>query len=233
MKKSLILIPLAALVLAGCTIGGSKSGGKKKKSSSVSDSAQVSGSKTNTNTSGAGPSTPSTEPGPSGEAVDFDLTPGKHTAILDFEGEPDRYTYPRAEETDTEGKEGEFGGMNWLIFHSYRGSYEGAYWLMMKDKDNWDATSTAWFANKDSLGSIESLEVVVRTGASAKKLYDLSVGNTAYTSAQTGGTEFSVNTSGKYTGSGNGFFCVSTKKDSGTNKYNGQIAKITVTYTIS
>ena len=221
MKKSLILLPLVALVLAGCTTGGSK--GKKKKSSSESTSQKTSGS-------GSGP-TVSPGPGPAGKA-DFDLTPGRHTAILDFENYPDDYTYPRAEEGDTEGKAGNFGGMNWLIFHSYKGSYEGQYWLMMKDKDNWDATSNAWFANSDSLGSIESIEVAIRTGASAKKKYDLSVGNSAFTSAQTGGTEFDINSYGRYSGSGNGYFCVSTKKDSG-NAYNGQISKLTVTYTIS
>ena len=222
MKKSLILLPLVALVLAGCTTSG-KGGGKKKKSSSEPAS-----------TSKTGPTTPTSSGGEGGEAVDFDLTPGRHTAILDFEGHPDDYTYPRAEEGDTEGKAGEFGGMHWLVFHSYKGSYEGQYWLMMKDKDNWDATSTAWFANSDDLGTIESIEVAIRDGASKYKKYDLSVGTSAFTSAQTGGTEFDVNSYGRYSGTDKkGFFCVSTKKDTGTNKYNGQISKLTVTYTIS
>ena len=221
MKKSLILLPLVALVLAGCTTSG-KGGGKKKKSSSESTSQK---------SSSGGPTVPP-GPTPAGKA-DFDLTPGRHTAILDFENYPDDYTYPRAEEGDTEGKAGEFGGMHWLVFHSYKGSYEGQYWLMMKDKDNWDATSNAWFANSDDLGTIESIEVAIRTGASAKKKYDLSVGTSAFTSAQTDGTEFDINSYGRYSGTDKkGFFCVSTKKDSG-NAYNGQISKLTVTYTIS
>lgn len=225
MKKSLILLPLVALVLSGCTTGGSK--GKKKKSSSESTSQKTSGSG-----SGSGP-TVSPGPGPAGKA-DFDLTPGRHTAILDFENYPDDYQYPRAEQGDTEGKPGEFGGMHWLVYHSYKGYYGDAYWLMMKDKDDWDATSTAWFANSDDLGTIESIEVAIRDGASKNKKYDLSVGTSAFTSAQTGGTEFDINSYGRYSGTDKkGFFCISTKKDTGTYKYNGQIGKLTVTYTIS
>ncbi len=217
MKKSLILLPLFALVLTGCTLGGSsKKGGGGKKSSTTSEE-------------GGG--------GEESGAVDFDLTKGSHTAVLDFSVEDTGYSYPRAEADDTSAKDGNFGGMSWKIFHTYRGTYTDeetgpAYWLMMKDKDDWDKTSNAWFGNTKSLGSIESIEVVVRKGASAKKIYDLSVGDSAFDSAQSGGTAFDVDTKGTYSGSGKGFFAISTKKDTGKYKYNGQISKITVKYTI-
>ena len=217
MKKSLILLPLTAALLSGCFLMPSK------KTSKTSGSSGGSGS------TGTQPTTSET---PSG-AEDFVLTSGTHTAILDFENDPDRYTYPRAEETDTEAQDGNFGGLDWKIYHSYKGSYEGQYWLMMKNKDNWDANGQAWFGNAVSLGSITSIEVVVRTGASSKLSYDLSVGSTMFTTAQTGGTEFAVGTKGTYSGSGSGFFAISTKPVSGTNKYNGQIAQVKVTYTIS
>ena len=226
MKKSLILLPLAAAVLSGCML----LPGKKTSSGSSSGGTSGSGS--------SGSTQPTVEPTPS-EAVDFVLSSGTHTAVLDFENNPDGYTYPRAEQGDTQALAGEFGGLHWNIYHSYKGQYTDektgvtSYWLMMKNKDNWDATSQAWFGNTDSLGSITSIEVTVRSGASTKLSYDLSVGSTAYTSAQTTGTEFAAGTKGTYSGSGKGFFAVSTRPISGTNKYNGQIARITVTYTIS
>ena len=216
MKKSLILLALSAAVLSSCLPA-------KKKSSSGSSGSSGSNTSGPTTSGGGGESS----------AVDFVLTAGTHTAILDFENNPDGYTYPRAEQADTEAKDGTFGGMDWKIYHSYKGSYEGQYWLMMKNKDDWDANGQAWFGNAVSLGSITSIEVTVRTGASAKLSYDLSVGSSAFSSAQTGGTEFAVGTKGTYTGSGDGYFAISTKPVSGSNKYNGQIAQVKVTYTIS
>lgn len=241
-KTSLLIVPvLAALVLAGCTTA--KKGSKKKKSSS-GEVVSTSGKSATSKTSGGGVSTTSTTGGSSATSTTptptggkFDLTPGRHEVELDFEADIDKYVdgIPRAEQGDTAPKEGNFEGMKWNMFHTYRGYYESDVWLMMKDKDNWDATSTAFFGNKISLGSIESIVVTIRSGASANKKYDLSVGDSEFTTAQTGGTQFDVSTSGggQYTGSGKGFFVISTKKDTGTNKYNGQIAKLAVTYTIS
>ena len=237
-KTNLVLFPvLAALLLAGCTT--TKKSSKKKKSSEAQTSQKTTsqGGGGNTSQGGGGNTSQggqSATPTPTGN-TSFVLTAGTHTVTLDFENNISDYSsgFPRAEQTDTAGKEGTWGGMTWDMFHTYKGSYESDVWLMMKDKDNWDATSNAWFANKQSLGSIEKLDVYVRVGASANKKYDLSVGDSAFSSAQTGGTEFNVSTVGSYTGSGKGFFCISTKKDTGTNKYNGQIAKIVVTYTIS
>lgn len=233
-KTNLVLIPvLSALLLTGCTTA--KKSGKKKSSTSGQVTSNT-GGKSGTNTTTGGTTTgggqTSTTPTPSSG---FSFEVGTHTVTVDFESNIDQWTsgIPRAEQGDTEAKEGDFLNMKWNMFHSYRGEYEGAQWLMMKDKDSWDTTSTAWFGNKTSLGSIESLSVYVRTGASANKKYDLSVGDSAFTSVQSGGTQFDVSVTGSYTGSGKGFFCVSTKKDTGTNKYNGQIAKIVVTYTIS
>ena len=247
-KTSLLIVPvLAALVLAGCTTA--KKGSKKKKSSS-GEVVSTSGKSATSKTSGGGISTTSTTGGTSATSTTptptggkFDLTPGRHEVELDFEADIDKYVdgIPRAEQGDTAPKEGNFEGMKWNMFHTYRGSYTDeqtgalSVWLMMKDKDNWDATSNAFFGNNVSLGSIESITVTIRSGASTKKKYDLSVGDSAFTTAQTGGTEFDVSTAGggQYTGSGKGFFVISTKKDTGNYKYNGQIAKLAVTYTIS
>lgn len=233
MKKSLILLPLVALVLAGCTTGGSK--GKKKKSSSESTSQKSSGS-------GSGPTVAPTSSGGGGtsRAVDFDLTPGTHTAVVDFEYNWEAYSYPRCEATDTEPKEQANAGITWNYFHTYRGSYEEAYWLHMRNKgssdsdDSWYKNGWAWFGNTTDLGSIESIEVVVRSGASASLKYDLSVGTSAFTTAQTGGTQFDSSGKGSYTGSGKGFFAISNKPMDNLSKIkNGQIALLTVKYTIS
>lgn len=164
---------------------------------------------------------------------------GNHIITINYE--IGSYVFPYASETDTLPQVAVHEGLDINYFHSYKGQYtevvtgDTSYWLMMRNKDNWDATGQAWFGNNVSLGSINRIEVKVRNGASSKLNYDLSVGSSKFETAQTNGIEFNVNNVGVFSGSGNGFFAVSTKPvdESLVTKYNGQIASIKIDYTIS
>lgn len=227
MKKSLILLPLTALFLSGCML----LPGKKTSSSSSSPSSGSSDQ-------------PSVDPGSGGggesQAVDFDLTPGTHTAIIDFANNADAYSYPKAEGSDTEAREGDNAGITWNYFHTYKSGFEGETWLHLRnaksasDPTNWYETGFAWFGNATNLGSITSIEATVRSSASTKLSYYLTVGSSEFTSAQQTGVMFTSAQKGVYTGSGNGYFAISTYQNGITadNAKNGQITLLKVTYTI-
>lgn len=245
MKKSLILIPLAALVLAGCTIGGSKGGSKKKKSSSVSDSAQVSGSKTNTNSSGGGGGGggggTTVTPGPSlptehDASFAPNMTAGEHTVTFDFDA---NYTAYKAEFPYVAIDTGLIGihldGMAVMSLDCFasQGYNGGANYLMMRNKtssgEDWAGPNGAAFiGNCVALGTISSVTITRGASASTAQRYYVTFGSTLDTAPATAGTELEgTGDTATNTTSGATFFKITTKDKT----KNGQIQSLTVTYT--
>lgn len=239
MKKSLILIPLAALVLAGCTIGGSKSSGKKKKSSSVSDSAQVSGSKASGTSAsgggGGGGTTTTPEPTlPTEHDASFapNMTAGEHTVTFDFDA---NYTTYKAEfpyvSTDTGLVGLHLDGMAVMSNGCWasQGYNGGANYLMMKNKDGYaDANGAAFIGNCVALGTISSVTITRGASASTAQKYYVTFGSTLDTAPATAGTELEgTGDTATNTTSGATFFKITTKDKT----KNGQIQSLTVTYT--
>ena len=242
MKKSLILIPLAALVLAGCTIGGSKSSGKKKKSSSVSDSAQVSGSKqSGTSTSqggGGGGGGTTVTPGPSlptehDASFAPNMTAGEHTITFDFDANYTTYkaAFPYVS-TDTGLVGLHLDGMAVMTNGCWasQGYNGGANYLMMKNKDGYsDANGAAFIGNCVALGTISSVTITRGASASTAQRYYVTFGSSLDTTPATAGTELEgTGDTATNTTSGATFFKVTTKDKT----KNGQIQSLTVTYTV-
>lgn len=247
MKKSLILIPLAALVLAGCTIGGSKSSGKKKKSTSVTDTAQTSGSKTNTNTSGGGSSGgggggTTVTPGPSlptehDASFAPNMTPGEHVITFDFDA---NYTTYKAAFPYVAIDTGLIGihldGMAIMSLDCFASSgYDGGpNYLMMRNKtksgEDWAGPNGAAFiGNCVALGTISKVEITRGASASASQRYYVTFGSSLDTAPASSGTELEgTGDSATNTTSGMTFFKVTTKDKT----KNGQIQNLKVTYTV-
>lgn len=242
MKKSLILIPLAAMVLAGCTIGGSKSSGKKKKSSSVSDSAQVSGSKqSGTSTSqggGGGGGGTTVTPGPSlptehDASFAPNMTAGEHVITFDFDA---NYTTYKAAFPYVSADTGLVGiyldGMAVMTNGCWasQGYNGGANYLMMKNKDGFaDANGASFIGNCVALGTISKVEITRGASASTAQRYYVTFGSSLDTAPASSGTELEgTGDSATNTTSGMTFFKVTTKDKT----KNGQIQNLKVTYTV-
>ncbi len=242
MKKSLILIPLAAMVLAGCTVG--KSSGKKKKSTSATDTAQTSGSKTNTNTSTTGGSgsgrgdTTVVPPGPSlptEHEASFapNMTPGEHTITFDFDANYTTYkpAFPYVS-ADT-GLVGIYlDGMAIMTNGCWasQGYNGGANYLMMKNKDGFaDANGASFIGNCVALGTISKVEITRGASASTSQRYYVTFGSSLDTAPASSGTELEgTGDSATNATSGMTFFKVTTKDKA----KNGQLQNLKVTYTV-
>ena len=245
-KTSLVLFPvLAALLLAGCTT--SKKSGKKKKSSSEqptvtsTTSGGGGGGGTSTTTGGGGGGGTSATPTPTDLNWDsvssvgsyFDMTPGSHTATIDFSTEYNtlKAGYPYVE-NDTPVSGSYLGNLKAVSCGCFCGSYSNVGYLMMKNKDR-TAMGAAFIGNYDSLGNITSIEIQRGSSASTKVGYYVYFGNAPVTSqgGMASGTLVTADqcvSLKEVTGSG-AYFCVTTSDTSA----NGQLAKLVIHYTIS
>ena len=233
-KTNLVLFPvLAALLLAGCT----STPKKKKKTSSGAETSQKSGTSAKTTSQGGGgggTSNPtsqggqtSTTPTPSGDST-FNLTPGsgQHTVSVDFASIKKSFPYVDA---STGLYEVDFAGLSSNGVGCYVSTYNSASFLMMKNKDDFYTNhGAAFIANKVSLGSISEISFTPGSSASANAVYNVAILDAAVTAegGSTAGQSF-TGSGGKVTGSG-AYFCITCTSD----KYNGQLGTLTITYTI-
>ena len=227
MKKSLILLPLTALFLSGCML----LPGKKTSSSSSSQS--------------GGGDEPTVDPGGGGggddpSGVDFVMTSGNHTGVLDFKNSSEKYKNDFPFVTKETGQiTGTTGGLAYTSVDCFVGKYGDEGYLMMqnkKDSDSWSSVNgNAFFANTESLGAITAIEFVCGTKASTAQSYIITLSKTPISEAQATGS----NTIGHPGNAGKpvtatvddgyGYFAISSKD--GTR--NGQVGTLKVTYTIS
>ena len=227
MKKGLILLPLAAFMLSSCML-------MPGKSSSSSGGGGGGGQ------GGGGEDTGDTEGGGGDvEAKDFDLSSGTHTAVLNFKDNPDNYkdVFPFVDK-DTGPFERTVGGLDFGFVSCFVGSYNGAGYLMMqnnKSGTSWSQDNgNAYFASKQSLGAITSIAFTCGANASTAQSYVVSLGKEPFSSAQSSGVKTVSHPGTQSTpitaqaSDGYSYFAISTKDGA----KNGQIATLTVTYTI-
>jgi len=241
MNKKLVLLPISALMLSGCsmlnnipvvskikTIAGALIGNVLG-GSSTTTTAQQGGNNTTTQQGGGGGNTTTQQ---SGGASTFDLTAGTHTAVIDIATNYADYkeAFAGYVTADSGVLDGTLAGLSVKTQHCFIGSYSGVGYIMMQNQKSgtsWNAI--AFMASATSLGSISKVEILTGSSASPSAEYTITFSNSPITSAQTEGTKLTPGAaqSGSATGSG-AYFAISATN---TEK-NGQIAKLTVTYTI-
>ena len=239
MKKGLILLPLAAIMLSGC-LPMPGAGGSSAESSSSSPAASTSGQKTTTGTFTPAP-TAAPAAFPTAHGAGIDLSAGEHTISFDFN-------------TDYEAAYEAFGyvkidtGLQGFLFKdmatmSYdcwanKGYNSGdPNYLMMRNTDSSSGTYSqnelAYLGNCVTLGAITKVEISTPSGSSGNQSYAVALtkdlvkepgasGTVALTGAGSGSVTASAS-------DGYGFFRVTTTQK----KYNGQLATLSITYVIS
>lgn len=240
MKKSLILLPLTAMLLSACAL--LPGGGGKKSSSSASGSASGSGSNPSQSSGQSGGG------GGGGGGGDVDLptahqdsfasnmTAGEHTLTFDFNANYEDYKAEFPYVTIDTGLIGIYlDGMavmsnNCFASAGYQG---GANYLMMrnkKDSEKWaDANGSAFIGNCVALGTISKVELTRGDSASTEQKYYVTFSDSLDTNPASSGTELSgTGDSATNSESGKTFFKITTK-DKGKN---GQIKLLKVTYTV-
>ena len=256
MKKSLLILPLAAMLLAGCNlISGGSSGGKKKKSSSsepapsgeVSNSDQsgqttTGGGQTTTGggqTTTAGPTVgPVTPDLPTEHEASFapNMTAGEHTVTFDFNANYTAYkeAFPYvAIDTGLIGIHLDGMAIMSVDCFASQGYQGGANYLMMrnkKDSDDWaSANGAAFIGNCVALGTISKVSITRGASASTAQRYYVTFSNSLDTAPATTGTELEgTGDEATNTATGMTFFKITTKDKT----KNGQIQSLTVTYTV-
>lgn len=228
MRKSLILLPLAALVLSGCML---MPGKKDTSSGSGSGSGSNTGSVVPTGDTGGGGNVPTDLPTSHDSSF-----PTSGTLEIDFIADGPSYkdSFPYVE-NDTPTSGGHLGGMAIMSNGCYVGSYSGKGFMMMKNKDR-SSMGCAFIGNCVSLGVITKVEIVAPdsgVSVAGSQKYDITLSKEMTTTASTSGKEFSTpitNASVTATESdGYSYFKISTKESS----KNGHIGAIKVTYKIS
>ena len=232
MKKSLILLPLAAIMLSGCLpLPGGETSGTSAGGSGASATSQTStsgGSATFTPAPTVAPATL-----PTTHEASFDVTPGNHIVTLDFTTDYETYksAFPRVEATT--GLIGmHLAGMATMTNNCFVGSYNNVGYLMMKNKDDYATNNGAAFiGNCASLGAITHIEFTAGSSASTSQKYDITLSKELVKEPGTSGTEIS-HPSGSVDATvadGYGYFRITTKDTS----KNGQTGKLIISYTIS
>lgn len=236
MKKSLlILLPLMTLTLTGCRGRGRGSDTTSGGSNTSNPTTQTTGGSVTSTTSGGQSSQSTTTPRPTSESGDFDNNPGPEVDAdsfeLTFTSDEYKQVFPYVEA----GKKYQFEfpavcpGFMFNDAGTYISSYNGAYWLHMKNKD---AGMQAFLSNHTPFKkAITKVEIVTRDdeSASASMAFSVVIGNTHYVSGQTGGA----------TGTGRGKTITATASKADNYHYfcitctdqarNGQIVSLKVT----
>ena len=251
MKKSLLILPLAALLLAGCNLLPSSGGGSKKKKSTsgepapsgeVSNSDQsgqttTGGGQTTTGggqTTTAGPTVgPVTPDYPTEHDASFaaNMTAGEHTVTYNFGTDYADYKNDFPYVAEDTGKVGlTLGGMAVVSNGCFVGSYNSVGYLMMKNKDNYATNNgLAFIGNCVALGTISKVEITRGDSASTAQRYCVSFSSSFDDSPVTTGTTLEgTGDSATNSAAGMTFFKVTTTD----NSKNGQIKILTVTYTV-
>lgn len=252
MKKSLFILPLAAMALASCDLSAIMGqitdlipfwpkGDTTQSSSSSSSGSKSSSSSSKTSSSSSSKTSSSSSSSKTSSSSSSSQQPGEYTITLDFVTDYEALDNEQYVAQDTGLFEDNFGGQ--LAFTSmgcFVGSYSGSGYVMMQNQKSGTDWTTgrgglAFFANTENFGSITRIEM--STGVNgATTTYDITLSKTPITSAQTGGTEVAgVNKQivvGEVTASeddGYGYFAISTKNKA----KNGQVGKLVIEYTIS
>lgn len=233
MKKGLILLPLAAFMLSSCML----MPGKKTDSSSGGGGG---GGSQSSDTGGEGGGGGGGGGGGDVESVDFDFTSGTHTAVLNFVTDYSNYKddWPFVD-ISTGIFDSSMAGMAFTANGSFPDAYSGSGYLMMRNKDknnnSWsDANGNAFIATATSLGAITSISFTCGANASSSQSYVVSLSKTPIDTPQASGVKTVAHPGTQSTpitatvADGYSYFAITTK-DGGRN---GQIATLSVTYTI-
>ena len=232
------------MLLSACAL--LPGGGGKKGSGSSSGSASGSGSNPSQSSSqsggGGGGGGSATLPTEHGEGVD--TSSGTHSVTLDFNENWSDYKsdFFGTVDVDTGLIGGHLSGLATMTMDCYIGynSTEKYDYLMLKNKKGtsdaaswYSVNGAAFIGNCVTLGAIQSVEVTITKGSSASAKYDVVFSNSLSTSAATGGTVIDGSAEGKTetvtpSSTDCGFFKITCS----TEKYNGQISSIKITYTI-
>ena len=248
MKKSLLVLPLAALLLAGCNLIPSSGGsGKKKTSNTDNPTGDVSGSgqgQSGTTTGGGqttGTPTPTAGPTVTSEAPSYpsehdssfasNMTAGEHTVTYDFGSDYATYKNDFPYVAEDTGKVGlHLGGMATVSNGCFVGSYNSSGYLMMKNKDNYASNNgLAFIGNCAALGTISSITITRGDSASTAQKYCVSFSSSFDDSPVTTGTTLEgTGDTATNDAAGMTFFKITTTD----NSKNGQIKVLTITYTV-
>lgn len=147
----------------------------------------------------------------------------------------DEQITPYIETGSTEVKSFEYGGYTFNDCGSYANTYNGKYWLQMKNKDT---EAQAFISNKTAAsGAITKVEVTVNAeadGASPNATYRLALGSSEFTAVAEGTVKDEKKGAGLTLtvtadkSAGYKYFLLANI-NVGTKKYNGQILKVKVT----
>ena len=220
MKKGLLLIPFAALVLSGCALPSIGPGGGKKSSSQSSSETPASSSETPA--SSEVPSSSSSTPSSS--------TPAQEKVTLTFDFGTDfadyKSSFPYVDSDTGVDTEKSLGDLPIVSNGCYVSSFSGTGMLMMKNKER---TTLAFIGNREDLVAITKVEFTKGASASASATYDISFGHSMFEAASSAGTSIgsdggsaTAKASDRY-----GYFAISATNA----KVNGQIGTLTISYT--
>ena len=233
MKKSLILLPIAAMILSGCSLLPAK---KSKSSSSATNTQQSGSTKSSGSVTPVNPSSDTPVDWPTAHESTFDTTPGEHTVTYDFNSEytalKEAFPYVTA---DMSAFHVYMKGMSTMVYHCWcNANSSPAYnYLFMRNNNGFydNKKVTAFIGNHVTLGAITKVEITCPDNSSASAKYDITLSKTVSEEPSTSGTELTKE-GGSVTASvsdGYGFFKI-TQKDT---THNGQLSTLKITYTIS
>ena len=234
MKKSLVLLPLAAFLLTGCmglSLPGFGGGDSSDSSSSSSSSKPSSSSTPITPTSATTPEADL----PTAHGSNFDSSVGTHTLVLDFTTDYATYKEDFPYVSSTTGLVGETlgGGIAVMTNNCFVGTPNDNInygYLMMKNKDDYASNNgNAFIGNCVSMGTITSVTFECGAKAATAQTYDVAFYSELNKQPSSSGTQVAHPGSTVNASAGASFFKI-TAKDSAKN---GQITKLTVVYTIS